>query len=58
MRGDFDEDEEPDDDDLNADFAVHLLEGDDCGMNQQGDCGKAGSDECEFGCPYGRVKRN
>ena len=55
VKGDFDEDE---DDDENADFEIHLLEGDDCGMNRQGDCGKAGSEECEMGCPYGRVKRN
>lgn len=52
MRGDFDEDEIDDDDES------LLLDGDDCGMNTQGDCGKAGSEECEFGCPYGRVKRN
>ncbi len=51
MRGDFDEDEIDDDDES------LLLEGDDCAMNRQGHCGKAGSDECEFGCPYGRVKR-
>ncbi|MCC6650642.1 MAG: hypothetical protein IT348_05795 [Candidatus Eisenbacteria bacterium] len=55
MRGDFDEDEE-EDDVPTGEFL--LLEGDDCGMNPQGDCGKAGSEECEFGCPYGRVKRN
>lgn len=55
MRGDFDEDEE--EDDLpTGEFLP--LEGDDCGMNRQGDCGKAGSEECELGCPYGRVKRN
>jgi hypothetical protein len=53
MRRDFDEDEI---DELTDESL--LLEGYDCGMNPQGDCGKAGSEECEFGCPYGRVKRN
>lgn len=55
MRGDFDEDEEDDD---APDEVIDILEGDDCGMDRHGDCGKAGSEECEMGCPYGRVKRN
>jgi len=24
----------------------------DCAMNRRGNCGKAGSEECEFECPY------
>ncbi len=24
----------------------------DCGMDKHGACGKAGSEECEFECPY------
>jgi len=30
----------------------------DCGMDRQGNCGKAGSEECEFECPYRNAKRN
>lgn len=30
----------------------------DCGMDRHGHCGKAGSEECDFECPYRDVKRN
>jgi hypothetical protein len=30
----------------------------DCGMDIHGDCGKSGSEECDFECPYRNVKRN
>lgn len=40
------------------DEVIDILEGDDCGMDPRGYCGKAGSEECEMECPYGRVKRN
>ena len=30
----------------------------DCGMDSRGNCGKAGSEECEWECPYGRIKKN
>lgn len=29
----------------------------DCGMDQTGACGKAGSEECEFECPYRAEQR-
>lgn len=59
MRGDFDEDELDDDVDVdvNGDFQLHLLEGDDCGIDRRGECGKAGSEECEFACPYRGARR-
>ena len=28
----------------------------DCHMDRNGFCGKAGSEECEFECPYNRLK--
>ena len=28
----------------------------DCHMDRNGACGKAGSEECEFECPYRRMK--
>lgn len=40
MDDDFDDDEYCDD----LDF--------DCGMDRNGMCGKAGSEECDFECPY------
>ena len=30
----------------------------DCGMDRHGNCGKAGSEECDWECPYRNVKRN
>jgi hypothetical protein len=30
----------------------------DCGMGRDGLCGKAGSEECDFECPYRDAKRN
>lgn len=30
----------------------------DCGMDRHGNCGKAGSEECDFECPYRDIKRN
>jgi hypothetical protein len=30
----------------------------DCGMGRDGLCGKAGSEECDFLCPYRDAKRN
>jgi len=30
----------------------------DCGMVARGNCGKAGSEECDWECPYRNVKRN
>lgn len=30
----------------------------DCGMDRRGNCGKAGSEECDWECPYRNVKRN
>jgi len=30
----------------------------DCGMGRDGLCGKAGSEECDFECPYRNVKGN
>ena len=59
MRGDFDEDEL--DDEGPFEFAEGLpVEADDfdCGMNIQGDCGKTGSEECDWECPYRDLKRN
>jgi len=34
----------PDEDDDPSDF--------DCGKDRNGNCGKAGSEECDFECPY------
>lgn len=28
----------------------------DCHMDRSGYCGKAGSEECEFECPYNRMR--
>lgn len=39
-----------DDEDDGVDF--------DCGMDRHGNCGKAGSEECDWECPYRNVKRN
>jgi len=30
----------------------------DCHMDRNGFCGKAGSEECDFECPYRDVKKN
>lgn len=40
MRGDFDEDELDDEDDF------------DCGMTSDGGCTLAGTEECDWECPY------
>ncbi len=29
----------------------------DCHMDRRGACGKAGSEECEFECPFRRMQR-
>lgn len=28
----------------------------DCAMDRHGNCGKAGSEECDWECPYNRVR--
>lgn len=43
--------------DLHDDGAFGFFDGDedesfDCGMDRHGGCGKAGSEECEFECPF------
>jgi hypothetical protein len=43
-------DEELDDDEEDE------FEAFDCHMDRNGYCGKAGSEECEFECPYNRMK--
>lgn len=30
----------------------------DCAMDRHGNCGKAGSEECDWECPFRNVKRN
>jgi len=30
----------------------------DCHMDRHGNCGKAGSEECDFECPYRNMKQN
>jgi hypothetical protein len=30
----------------------------DCGMDRHGNCGKAGSEECDWECPNGRSIKN
>lgn len=30
----------------------------DCGRDRSGNCGKAGSEECDWECPYSRTIRN
>lgn len=47
---DFTDDEYDDDeyDDGTEDWEPEF----DCGMDRSGGCGKAGSEECEFECPY------
>ena len=30
----------------------------DCGMDRNGNCGNAGSEECDFECPYRDAKKN
>ena len=42
MRGDFDEDEFDDDDIVSFE----------CGFSPRDGCGLAGTEECEFECPY------
>lgn len=44
------DDEEPDEADPYESF--------DCAMDGRGNCGKAGSEECDWECPYRNVKRN
>jgi len=56
------EDQEPDDDDRDyydslPDDGGGELEFD-CAMDRHGNCGKAGSEECDWECPYRNVKRN
>lgn len=49
-------DEEPDDfygDDEDEGSEIEF----DCHMDIHGNCGKAGSEECDFECPYQDVKR-
>jgi hypothetical protein len=46
----YDEGEARDDDDEDEDFL-------DCHMDRSGACGKAGSEECEFECPYRAQQR-
>jgi len=43
-------DEQPDEDDYDPPF--------DCHMDKRGFCGMAGSEDCDFECPYRNVKRN
>jgi hypothetical protein len=45
---DFDDDSDIDDDESELDQF-------DCAMDRNGNCGKAGSEECEFECPYNRL---
>ena len=51
---------EPDDDD--HDFYADLVEDDDpfeafdCAMDEHGNCGKAGSEECDWECPFNRLR--
>lgn len=44
------EDYDPDDWETEDEF-----ESFDCAMDRHGYCGKAGSEECEFECPYNRM---
>lgn len=52
----------PDDDD--RDYYDSLPDDDgsefefDCAMDARGNCGKAGSEECDWECPYRNAKRN
>jgi len=46
--GAWDIDDEPESDDEEFD----------CGMDRHGNCGKAGSEECDFECPYRDIKGN
>jgi hypothetical protein len=43
----------PEDGDLDFDEEDYF----DCAMDRTGACGKAGSEECEFECPYRRAQR-
>lgn len=58
MRGDFDEDEIDDDFDVTAAAELFGDVGGDCAMDRHGHCGKAGSEECDWECPYGRAIKN
>lgn len=54
-------DDVPDRDDL--DYYESLTDDEDegysdCGMDRHGNCGKAGSEECDWECPYGRSTKN
>ena len=42
---------EDEDEELDGDFF-------DCHMDRNGNCGKAGSEECDFECPYRNMKQN
>lgn len=57
MRGDFDEDE-IDDFDFASEAELFEDAAGDCAMDRHGNCGKAGSEECDWECPYGRTTRN
>lgn len=46
----FDDDLDREDDDELEDFF-------DCHMDRRGHCGAAGSEDCEFECPYRREQR-
>jgi hypothetical protein len=49
---DYPDEFEPDDDEEEEDE----FESFDCAMDRNGYCGKAGSEECEFECPYNWLK--
>jgi hypothetical protein len=46
-----------DDWDDDADDEEDPYESFDCHMDRQGFCGKAGSEECDFECPYRDLER-
>ena len=52
---------DPDDeysDEYDADDEEALYFESDCAMDRNGLCGKAGSEECDFECPFRNMKRN
>ena len=49
---------DPHDEDFDRDFIDDELEEEfDCHMMRDGSCGAAGSEDCEFKCPYRRDQR-
>lgn len=59
MRGDFDEDEQDDFDYYDGlPDDVDPYDAFDCAMDRHGNCGKAGSEECDWECPYRNFKKN